>query len=232
LSIKTFFLSAIILFFISGNQEALSSKCKDQLPFQDSLSRRAADSLWALGKSYLFDFTGAKPTNGAWGGYFLSIDPSITGNIILHLNVDESKKNISGVCNISYSHFRVMECTFEELRIRDSIRALKDSKLFAKYLNKQYEADTAYWAKYNELYTIKGHVNGDSLFFQIDTIYPQTMRDQNKQGRHFRFQGKCMKYFDLTSYERPKYFIIGNYIDSAFQFFPAFGSFILKKERK
>ena len=76
-----------------------------------------------------------------------------------------------------------------------------------------------------EHYNLVGFATHDSVFFQVDTVYPVNENGELLE-RHLRFRGKGMKY-SITNDYPPHHFIIGTFIDSTLEVSPYYGTFIL-----
>jgi hypothetical protein len=98
---------------------------------------------------------------------------------------------------------------------------LEACKYCAEYMH--YYDSAACPEPITEHYQLSGFAIHDSVYFNIDTVYPLS-KDGKRSERHYRFQGKCMKKFNpQDEYTQYTHFIMGTFIDSTSEF--SYGSF-------
>jgi hypothetical protein len=225
--IKTFLLAVIALF--SFREQGYNLNFRGQNFFRQDLT--AQGKLLDSNKVFFFDSSDVKHLSGSWEGYMISItsDPC---RLDIHLAVNDVTSKVTGRCSIYLPHFQPVDPDEREMKIADSIWDLKDVDLWKKHVQRKHREDSIEYTTYIESYSnVSGFTRADSIYFQIDTIYSLKENQRIRYERHYRFAGKYMKWFSVLSPDKVTYFITGNFIDSAFQRDPTYGTFMAYKHK-
>jgi len=209
--LKLLFFSTIFVSFPFGNWNVSAS----------SLNKRviSVDTSGKVVQAPEFSLSSDSIHNRWWKGTLITQSNEIIP-VDFYFAVNSITHKINGSCTISYPKTAWDDFVIfsETIKIIDSLAKLEDQLPELEYLH--HGDSISRGLRYHETFPVTGRFDGDSIFFQVDTIY-----SDNNLERHVRFQGKCMKW-GYIGHKWQGSFIQGSFIDSSFQQFPLCGSFI------
>jgi len=211
----------IAYFFLDGCMQSSSSQ-KKLLSIKKDFVKRP----------FLKEISNDEPISGYLQGTMISIFRSAgNGMRIDNFTINKTTKKISGDANFYYYNWAAPppdanDYVQQKGGTWDSFVKLSPDAICAACSNYRARLDSLANPKSTtEHYNLSGFATHDSVFFQVDTVYPVNENGELLE-RHLRFRGKGMKY-SITNDYPPHHFIIGTFIDSTLEVSPYYGTFIL-----